>query len=250
MAPHLGTDLSYVTDVDPRIDALDGNRVLSAELAEQGQRAGPVPADSPSKRERDRMLAGADVLLVGYPVPLRLADRATALRWVHHTQAGVSNLVRSDLWTSTVPLTSSRGAVAVNAIAEYIMAGVFHFARGLHAATRTPPEGVLNRDRYHLAPVAGSTLGVVGLGGIGGAVARIARAVGMHVVGTRRSVTVNFDFGRLPRPERLDHSKPTGGKNGGMPVSKRPLPSKSSRTFSIRSGVQSCSLESIWLTGW
>ena len=56
-------------------------------------------------------------------------DRATSLKWAHHTQAGVSNLSESDLWTSDVILSSSRGAVGVTAIAEYVMAGVFHFAR-------------------------------------------------------------------------------------------------------------------------
>src|SRR6185503_16252785 len=35
--------------------------------------------------------------------------------------------------------------------------------------------------------VAGKTLGVVGLGGIGQEVARLAAALGMHVIGTRRS---------------------------------------------------------------
>ena len=33
---------------------------------------------------------------------------APRLRWAHHTQAGVSNLHRSDLWSSDVVLTSGR----------------------------------------------------------------------------------------------------------------------------------------------
>jgi phosphoglycerate dehydrogenase-like enzyme len=39
-----------------------------------------------------------------------------------------------------------------------------------------------------MTTVAGATVGIVGLGGIGQEVARLARAVGMRVVGTRRSV--------------------------------------------------------------
>jgi phosphoglycerate dehydrogenase-like enzyme len=189
MAPHLGSDLGYVTGIDPRVEVLDGNRAFRAELVEQDRAPGPVPSGGPSRVERDRLLAEAEVLLVGFPVPPLLADRASSLRWAHHTQAGVSNLLRSDLWTSSVPLTSSRGAVGVTAIAEYVMGGVFHFARGLHAATRQERGGALSRDRYHMTAVAGATIGVVGLGGIGQEVARLARAVGMRVVGTRRSVT-------------------------------------------------------------
>jgi phosphoglycerate dehydrogenase-like enzyme len=189
MAPHLGSDLSYVTDIDPTVEVLDGNTALGAELVEQGQHPGPLPAAAPSRTERDRLLAEADVLLLGYPVPSRLIDRAPSLRWAHHTQAGVSNLLRSDLWTSSVPLTSSRGAVGTVAIAEYVMAGVFFFARGLDAANRPGGGGALDRDVYRMTSVAGATIGIVGLGGIGQEVARLARAVGMRVVGTRRSVT-------------------------------------------------------------
>jgi phosphoglycerate dehydrogenase-like enzyme len=188
MAPSLGADLGYVAAVGPSVQVLDGNRAYQAELIEQDQVPGPLPAEAPSRPDRDRLLAGADVLVVGFPVPRRLVGRATSLRWAHHTQAGVSNLTRSDLWTSSVLLTSSRGAVAVTAIAEYVMAGVFYFARGLHTAAGQERGVIPGRDRYNMTTVSGQTIGIVGLGGIGQEVARLARAVGMRVVGTRRSV--------------------------------------------------------------
>ncbi len=193
MAPHLGSDLSFVAEVDDRIEAMDGNRTFRAELVEQGRVPGPMPADAPARADRDRVLAEAEVLLIGFPVLPRVADRAESLRWAHHTQAGVSNLLRSDLWTASVPLTSSRGAVAVTAIAEYAMGGVFYFARGLDSATRLGGDA-LKRDGYRMKSLAGATLGVVGLGGIGREVARMGRALGMRVIGTRRSVgTVQAD---------------------------------------------------------
>jgi glyoxylate/hydroxypyruvate reductase A len=188
MAPSLGPDLTYVSEVDARVDVLDGNRAFGAELVEQGHARGPLATGAPLLEERNQLLGDADVLLVGYPVPPRLVRRAPSLRWAHHTQAGVSNLLQSDLWTSAVPLTSSRGAVAVTAIAEFAMAGVFHFGRGLHAAVRRPAGAPLRRDGYEMSSLAGATLGVVGLGGIGQEVARLGRAVGMRVIATRRSV--------------------------------------------------------------
>jgi phosphoglycerate dehydrogenase-like enzyme len=189
MAPHLGDDLAFVSNVHPRVEVLDGNRAFGAELVEQGLLPGPVRSDAPPREERDRLLADGEVLLLGFPVPLRLVDRMPSLRWAHHTQAGVSNLLRSDLWTSAVTLTSSRGAVGVTAIAEFTLAGILHFARGLDTVTQREPGQAFSRDDYHLTSVAGATVGVVGLGGIGQEVARLARAVGMRVVGTRRSVT-------------------------------------------------------------
>ena len=165
VGPAFGRDLSFITEVDERI------RLIVAE--------GPD----------DEALASAEVLLLGYPVPAVVAARAPRLRWAHHIGAGVSNYHHSDLWTSDVVLTSSRGAVGVIPIAEYALAGVFHFARGLHEAVRQHQDGEFTRAGYDLRPIAGSTVGVIGLGGIGREVARLARAVGMRVVATRQSVT-------------------------------------------------------------
>ncbi|MBV9196968.1 MAG: hypothetical protein JO168_22760 [Solirubrobacterales bacterium] len=169
IAPILGHDLQWIADVDPRVDVVDGN-VLT-----QGVEGG------------ERLLESAEVVLLGYPVPARIAGRAPRLRWVHHTQAGVSNLCHSDLWDAHLSLTSSRGAVATTAIAEYVIAGAYHFGRGLHEATRQKVAGEFNGSGYVLRALSGATMGVVGLGGIGGEVARLARAVGMNVLATRRS---------------------------------------------------------------
>lgn len=167
MAPHLGRDLAYLSEFGDRVDVLDGN--------------------DPST-DGDALLGRAEVLLLGYPVPSVVAARAPHLRWVHHTQAGVSNMRHSDLWASTIELTSSRGAVGVRTIAEYAMAGVFYFARGLNTAVSQQRSGQFARQAYHMTAVLGSTLGVVGLGGIGREVARLASALGMRVVATRHSV--------------------------------------------------------------
>ena len=67
------------------------------------------------------------------------------LTWAHHTQAGVSNLAGTDLWDSQVTLTSSRGAVAATAIAEYALAAAAHFARGLHEAASQKAAGQFTR---------------------------------------------------------------------------------------------------------
>lgn len=169
MAPALGPDLSYVSVVDPRVRVIDANKSDGEEL--------------------DAALGVADVLLVGYPLPSRLAGRAPHLVWAHHTQAGVSNLRNSDLWTSGVTLTSSRGVMAATAIAEYVVAAAAFFARGLHEGMRQKQAGLFTRTGYDMVSLRDATMGVVGLGGIGREVARQAKALGMRVLATRRSVT-------------------------------------------------------------
>jgi phosphoglycerate dehydrogenase-like enzyme len=183
IAPVLGQDLSFVSDVDPRV------RVFDANFAAPGHRAG---SDGPAASRSDSLadiLAQAEVLLVGYPVPAGLVARSPRLVWAHHTQAGVSNLAGTDLWASEVTLTSSRGAVAATAIAEYALAAAAHFARGLHEAARQKAAGRFTRQGYQTLTLRGATMGIIGLGGIGQEVARLSRAAGMRVIGTRRSVT-------------------------------------------------------------
>src|ERR1700683_4310391 len=171
IAPNLGPDLSWIAAVDPRLEVLNANA-----LADDLDSAKPLLAD-------------AEIILLGYPVPAGIAARAPHLRWVQHTQAGVSNLHGTDLWDSPVLLTSSRGAVSATGIAEYVMAGAYYFARGLHEATRQKAAGEFSRGGYGLRALTGATMGIVGLGGIGAEVARLARAAGMRGVGTRRLAT-------------------------------------------------------------
>ena len=182
IAPVLGRDLSFVSDVHPRV------RVFDANFAAPGRWTGPSGATTPGAGLAG-ILAQAEVVLVGYPVPDRLAAMSPRLLWAHHTQAGVSNLTGTDLWASEVTLTSSRGAVAATAIAEYALAAAAHFARGLHEAARQKAAGQFTRQGYQMLTLRGATMGVIGLGGIGQEVARLSRAAGMRVIGTRRSVT-------------------------------------------------------------
>jgi D-2-hydroxyacid dehydrogenase (NADP+) len=168
-APALGADLSYVSAVDPRVTVIDANRA--------------------DREELDAALGVAHVLLVGYPVPPLIVAKAPRLTWAHHTQAGVSNLHACDLWTSGVTLTSSRGEMSASAIAEYVVAAAAFFARGLHEGMRQKQAGLFARSGYEMVSLRGATMGVVGLGGIGREVARQAKALGMRVLATRRSVT-------------------------------------------------------------
>ena len=151
----------------------------------------------PPRAERDEMLATADVVLGGFPVPVDLVARAPQLRWFHQTPAGASNLRRCDLWGSDVIVTTSRGLGNTLAIAEYVVASFLHFARGLHQASVDQQGGGFDRMSYRPTLLADKTVCVVGAGGIGREVGRLCAALGMRVVGTRRSLgdhpTPGFD---------------------------------------------------------
>ena len=145
-------------------------------------------ADSPEqRRRRDALLSSAEVLCITFPFPTRLVARAPRLRFVHQLPAGVSNLLRGDLWQSSVPVTSGRGVGSVLPIAEWALAAALALAKEFPRAFAQRSNGHLERAAFRGRQVTGTTMGIVGLGGIGREVARLARGLGLRVIGMRRS---------------------------------------------------------------
>ena len=140
-----------------------------------------------SPDERERLLREAHILVVTLPFPKRLLPRMPNLLWAQYLWAGISDMRYSDLWGSHVRVGSSRGYVETLPIAEMAVAAALYFAKELGLAARQTAGGELDAAPYRLRLLAGKTMGMVGLGGIGLEVARLAKALGMRVVATRRS---------------------------------------------------------------
>jgi phosphoglycerate dehydrogenase-like enzyme len=155
------------------------------------------------RAHRDDVLASAEVVCLTFPPPNRIAGRAPKLRFVHQLPAGVSNLTRGDLWRIGIPVTSGRGAGSTVPIAEWAIAAMLALLKDLPRAFRQRASGEFDRRAFRGRQVAGKTLGVVGLGGIGREIARLGRALGMRVVGTRRSDAPVEHVDMLFRPYEL-----------------------------------------------
>jgi glyoxylate/hydroxypyruvate reductase A len=146
----------------------------------------PRANGSGTREERDRLLAEAEVILGSWPFPLDLRARAKRLKWFHQRPAGASNLMLGDLWGSDVVATTSRGAGNTLAMAEYAIAGILYFAKGLRHAADERAAQKFDFRAYRPLLIEGKTACVVGAGGIGLDVGKLAAALGMRVVGTRR----------------------------------------------------------------
>ena len=151
----------------------------------------PGATGNGTPEERDQLLAEAEIVLGSWPFPFDLRARAPKLKWFHQRPAGASNLLKSDLWGSEVVVTTSRGSGNTLAIAEYAIAGILHFAKGLHRAAVDRAAGEFNARAYRPWLLEGKTACVVGAGGIGLEVGRLCAALGLRVVGTRRHKPVN-----------------------------------------------------------
>jgi phosphoglycerate dehydrogenase-like enzyme len=161
-------------------------------------------SDTPELRaKRDAMLATTEVLCITFPPPLHVTGRAPNLKLVHQIPAGVSNLTRGDLWGTSVPVTSGRGAGSTLPIAEWAIATALSLLKDLPRASSQRQAGRFEREPFQGRQVAGKTLAVVGLGGIGREVARLAKALGMRVIGTRRSSEPVDHVDRLYQPSDL-----------------------------------------------
>src|SRR5207302_1566256 len=145
----------------------------------------PGATGSGTRAERDGLLTQAEIILGAWPFPLDLRARAPRLKWFHQRPAGASNLRRGDLWGSDVTVTTSRGVGSTLAMAEYAVACILYFARGLHHAAVERAAGAFDHRAYRPLLAEGKTACVVGAGGIGRDVGRLCAALGMRVVGTR-----------------------------------------------------------------
>jgi phosphoglycerate dehydrogenase-like enzyme len=113
-----------------------------------------------------------------------LLDRG--VRWIHTIGTGVDRFPL-DLVGDRL-LTCARGASAIP-IAEWVLAVMLAFEKRLPDTWVTrPPE---RWSSFELGGLHGRALGIVGLGGIGSAVARRALAFDMRVRGLRRSGTTS-----------------------------------------------------------
>ena len=205
--------LSRVAALDRCLHVVDARGWFDVELRETwppwtvhrylGERSGPIH----SRQERDQLLASAEIILGGFPFPLDLRARAPRLRWFHQLPAGASNLLRGDLWGSDVIATTSRGYGNTRPMAEYVLASLLHFARGLHHASRDRQRHRFDHRTYRPLLLQGKTVCIVGAGGIGQEVGRLCASAGMRVTGTRRRVAPDTvlpaGFSRLESPERL-----------------------------------------------
>jgi len=165
----------------------------------------PARDDIPPRDERNAVLANADVVLGGFPLLVDLVARAPRLRWVHQTPAGASNLHRCDLWGGDIPVSTSRGLGNTLAIAEYVVGSFLHFARGFHHAGAQREQRRFERAAYRPTLLGGKQVCVIGAGGIGQDVGRLCSALGMRVVGTRRTIGGEHPegFDEVASPDQL-----------------------------------------------
>lgn len=130
--------------------------------------------------------ADADVILVRSP-SRELARSVWAMsprvRWVHSLSASVAHLLFPEFIAGKAPLTNARGVYS-RSLAEFVIAAAVFFAKDFRRLLRNQAAG--RWEPFDSEELYGKTLGIVGYGSIGRAVAEKARAFGMKIVAVHR----------------------------------------------------------------
>jgi len=148
----------------------------------------PVPAEllASAPEPSEELLEGwreAEVIAtIDLPVE-RLGDMPK-LRWVQAYSAGIEQFPLAELAARGIRLTNAAG-VGAPAIAEFVFGRLIEVFRNLRDIEAMQAKRAFHRPGGR--SLAGRTLGIVGLGAIGGEVARLGRAFGMKTIATRRS---------------------------------------------------------------
>jgi phosphoglycerate dehydrogenase-like enzyme len=103
------------------------------------------------------------------------------LRYYHSIGAGVDAILTQELVESDVVVASEKGQVGVH-LAEHAFALLLALSRGVHTAIRQKDWGLRESIRLGQRELAEQTMGILGLGGTGRAVAQRALGFGMRVL--------------------------------------------------------------------
>jgi len=184
---------------------------LTAERYAEAARRHPVAAKrlAPSFgwNTEDFPTAMADVeALVTWDLPTRdLARTAPRLKWIHVIGAGVEHLMPMDWLPRSVTLTNNKGVHATKA-GEYGLMSLLMLNASMPALQTH--QRARRFEQIYATPIQGKTAVIVGVGSIGGAVARAAKRAGLRVLGVSRHGKKAAGVDRMYRTRDIDKALP------------------------------------------
>ena len=136
-----------------------------------------------SREELEAALTTAEALIVRSEtkVTAEMIAKAPNLKVVARAGIGVDTIDVAAATKRGIAVMNAPGANTVSA-AEHAIALLLSLLRHIPEAAETMKQGGWDRKRFEGSELRGKTLGVVGLGRIGGYVAQVAHAFGMTII--------------------------------------------------------------------
>jgi glyoxylate/hydroxypyruvate reductase A len=128
-------------------------------------------------------------------------QRMPRLRWIQTMTSGVEAWLGAPGMRAEVTISCARGSHR-ESVAENILGALFHLTKPYMAIALDQPDARWSRRRS--IPLAGQTLGILGLGAVGQELAHKAAALGMRVIGMKRTPGPVADVEKVYGPEALN----------------------------------------------
>jgi phosphoglycerate dehydrogenase-like enzyme len=103
--------------------------------------------------------------------------------WIHSRAAGVDNLLFPELVNSEVLLTNGSGVFSAS-LGEFVLGAILYFAKDFRRMVRN--QMAERWEPFDVQEIDRQTVGIVGYGDIGRAVAKRVKPLGMRVLATKR----------------------------------------------------------------
>lgn len=123
-----------------------------------------------------------------------LFRKCANVRWIHTRAAGVERIVFPELIESSVIVTNGTGIFS-SSLGEFVLAAILYFAKDLRRMVRN--QAARAWEPFDVMPISGHTLGIIGYGDIGHAVASRVRPMGMRVLAIKRHVSQAYNEDNL-----------------------------------------------------
>jgi len=116
------------------------------------------------------------------------------LLWVHSRSVGLERTLFPELIESAVPLTNGAGVFS-GSLGEFTLGAILYFPKDFRRMARNQMAGVW--EVFEVSWASGKTVGIIGYGDIGRAIAERVRALGMNVLAVKRHASCSQDVDPL-----------------------------------------------------
>jgi len=141
----------------------------------------------PTDEKLTKMIPELDILTTYHIKETSFANATAQLKWIHFGIAGLEHSLFPDILKSKTIITNASG-IHAGPVSEFVMSAILYFAKRFKDCQKFMQ--TKNWTQWEVAKqmvqLKGKTIGIIGFGSLGKAIAKKAKAFDMRVIATRR----------------------------------------------------------------